>query len=104
MKPWAWSSAAKVGLSVLVISATGCGVREPDPADRGEPVSEVAQADAPLDGLGVGQPCVTDTACHSQAACFDGMCLCKPGFIACGERCVDHRSNGLHCGACGHAC
>jgi hypothetical protein len=44
------------------------------------------------------------TACEDDEYCEDGACACRPGLTACGETCVDTRSNDLHCGQCDREC
>src|SRR5262249_4474060 len=46
-------------------------------------------------------------ACPKGAACVNGQCQCRHGFVPCGDTCVSPRSfatDPRNCGACGHDC
>jgi hypothetical protein len=45
---------------------------------------------------------VCKEACGTNKACFasTGSCQCKPGFVACGDSCVDIATDNNHCGSC----
>jgi hypothetical protein len=91
------SAACAVALSL------GCVGYGPD---SGEPEgdSRLAEARSAVGGPEIGTPCTSAQDCHGHAGCFDGTCLCNPGFAACGTECVDLSTNAANCGACKHAC
>jgi hypothetical protein len=71
-----------------------------------------SQGDGDGDGEETGgggtQACDDDADCPlPNYGCFDppdGECACLPGFVLCGEDCVDIRNDPLNCGACGNVC
>lgn len=55
----------------------------------------------------IGIPCVEDLDCDLNQECFDdpvGECLCVPGFVLCGDECVDISTDGMHYGTCNIQC
>jgi hypothetical protein len=71
-----------------------------------------SQGDGDGDGEETGgggtQACDDDADCPlPNYGCFDppdGECACLPGFVLCGEACVDIKTDPLNCGACGNPC
>jgi hypothetical protein len=43
-------------------------------------------------------------ACAANQDCVDGTCICPPGTLRCGRRCVDVNVDPNNCGACGNGC
>jgi hypothetical protein len=43
-------------------------------------------------------------ACAANQECVSGECLCPPGTVRCGPRCVDTSVDIDNCGACGNSC
>lgn len=41
--------------------------------------------------------------CTRRRVCVSGNCVCPPEQT-CGSSCVDHLTNGAHCGVCDHVC
>jgi hypothetical protein len=78
---------SRVGLAMWVLVATGCGARTVADDYRDAGRAEVT-VDVPDDD---GPTVLPDVACG-------------PGLSRCGEACVDTRSDGAHCGACGVSC
>lgn len=53
----------------------------------------------------VGSACRNDESCGGlNESCFASLCQCKPGYIVCGNECVDIASDQNHCGSCSNRC
>jgi len=52
----------------------------------------------------VGQSCTQDSVILSTQGCYNNIIQCKPGYSACGGKCVDIASDVDHCGACARQC
>ena len=60
---------------------------------------------APKATAQVGKSCSAQLSCSgSNQKCFDNLCKCQPGYIACGTGCVDIVTDSAHCGSCSNAC
>src|SRR5690242_678823 len=52
----------------------------------------------------VGQSCTENSVILSTQGCYNNIIQCKPGYSACGGKCVDIASDVDHCGACARQC
>jgi hypothetical protein len=52
---------------------------------------------------GVGTACA-GTCAGAHEGCYEAVCACQPGYVACGASCVDVTRDPSHCGACNQAC
>jgi hypothetical protein len=53
----------------------------------------------------IGAGCASDADCAATLHCAsEGACLCRPGFLACGDRCYRVENDPYHCGTCNTVC
>lgn len=45
-----------------------------------------------------------ERCCPKHAHCKRGRCRCNSGYTKCGKKCVDLKSDAVHCGDCDTAC
>jgi hypothetical protein len=83
----------------------GCGSA---PAQDTAEENAGQRAEAASAGGLLSDPCNSNADCHAEASCFDQsagkVCLCRPGFVACGRKCVSLGTDRKNCGACGTRC
>jgi hypothetical protein len=88
-----------LGLITLVLAlAAGCGDTKTGPADTAKappaaPAAPVARTTA------AAVPSVQTASIQGNA-----MVGCAPGMTACGNACINLKTNSSNCGSCGNAC
>jgi hypothetical protein len=51
-----------------------------------------------------GAACCEGGLCVAHATCSAAMCGCSGSYSACGDECVDFKTDPNNCGSCGHNC
>src|SRR5689334_2673560 len=90
-------------VTLLIVTASSCSIDSSDPQSVATNAVSVSAISLPS----LGRSCSADSDCltDSNAMCAGtGGCLCRPGFIACDDRCYDVAHDHEHCGACSVGC